>query len=295
MKVYNIMGKTKLWIGLSVTIVSLSIISVLVFGLRFGIDFTGGALLEATIPGATSESVRESLEAANFETKVQAESNNGYIIRFSPISEEQHQQVLQVLKDKYPDSKELQFTAVGPSVGAELARASIVAIIVLLLLIAAYIAFAFRKVSHPVASWKYGMVTLVAAFHDVIIPMGAFAAAGHFLGYQADTAFVAALLTILGYSINDTIVVLDRTRENLFRRRHEGSFANVVNHSIAETIARSLNTSFVILLPLVAIFIVGGATTRPFVFTIIVGIISGAYSSIFVASPLLVMWEKRKK
>ena len=134
---------------------------------------------------------------------------------------------------------------------------------------------------------------MIAAFHDVIIPLGVFAVLGHFFGYQIDMAFVAAALTILGYSINDTIVVLDRTRENLLRRRHSDmSFGDIVNTSVLETLARSLNTTFATLLPLLAVFIVGGATTRPFVLALIIGMLSGAYSSIFVASPLLVEWEK---
>jgi preprotein translocase subunit SecF len=289
----NIIKYSRIWIGLSVVIITLSLVSVAVFGLNFGIDFTGGSLIELKASNASVDELRSAVVATGHESTVQSGETDQYFVRMSPLDESEHQRVLAAIKVVYPEAVETRFDSVGPTIGNELKKASLTALVLLLVLIGAYIAWAFRKVSDPVPSWKYGVVTAVAAFHDVIIPLGVFAILGKVLGYQADTAFVAALLTILGYSINDTIVVLDRTRENLFRHRHaEMTFGEIVNQSIIETLGRSLNTTFATLLPLVAIAVLGGETTRPFVIALIVGILSGAYSSIFVASPLLVLWEK---
>lgn len=290
---FNLMRYSGLSLAISSILIAAAIASVIIFGLNFGIDFTGGSIMDVTIADTSSDAVRQVVTEAGFEPRVQASEDNHYLIRLEQISEEQHQAVLTALKTHYEDTEEARFDLVGPVVGQELKKASVRALIILLVLIALYISWAFRKVSLPVASWKYGLVTLLAAFHDVIIPLGAFAILGHFLGYQVDTAFVAALLTILGYSINDTIVVLDRTRENLFRNRHNNlPFGDIVNKSIIETLGRSLNTTLTTLLPLFAILILGGESTRSFVLALIIGILSGAYSSIFLASPLLVLWEK---
>ena len=191
------------------------------------------------------------------------------------MTDEQHQAILTAVKSVSADAVEIRFDTVGPAIGGELKIASLKATALMLLLITLYVAWAFRKVTRPVASWKYGVVTMISAFHDVIIPLGVFAVLGHYFGYQVDMAFVAAVLTILGYSINDTIVVLDRTRENLIRHRHgDTSFGDIVNKSVLETIARSMNTTFATMLPLLAVFIVGGSTTRPFVLALLIGMLS---------------------
>jgi preprotein translocase subunit SecF len=274
-------------------IVGLALLSIAVFGLNFGIDFTGGSLLEIHAADTNVEALRKAVADAGHEATVQQSDTGAYFVRLSPLTEEEHQHILAEIKKAAPNAEEAKFDSVGPTIGNELKRASLTALILLLVLIGVYIAWAFRKVSYPVKSWKYGVVVMVAAFHDVVIPMGAFALLGKIFGYQVDTAFVAAMLTILGYSINDTIVVLDRTRENLFRHRFsDRTFGEIVNASIIETLGRSLNTTLATILPLLAIFMLGGETTRPFVLALIIGIISGAYSSIFVASPLLVFMQK---
>ncbi len=290
------MRYAKVSVGVSASIIVASIILIATLGLNLGIDFTGGSIMDIQVPEASSEELNQVVTAAGFEARVQASEANHYLVRLPQITEEQHQQILLALKERFATLEETRFDVVGPVVGKELQQSSIRAVIVLLVLIGLYVAWAFRKVSFPVASWKYGIITLITAFHDVIVPLGVFAVLGRVIGYQIDTAFVAALLTILGYSINDTIVVFDRTRENLFRSRHEQkAFSEIVNKSIIETIGRSLNTTLTTLLPLFAILIVGGESTRPFVLTLIIGIISGAYSSIFLASPLLVLWERWKR
>lgn len=295
MKQIDIIGRSKIWLSLSSVLVITCIASLLAFGLNLGIDFTGGSLLDIRFEQTVEASAIEAaLSDLGHTVLVQASDDNGFLIRMETIDQEQHDAVLTVL-GSLGTFEELRFDSVGPVIGDELQRASIWAMVILLALIVLYVAWSFRKVSEPVASWKYGLLTIGAAVHDVIIPLGIFAALGHFYGYQVDTAFVAALLTILGYSINDTIVIFDRTRENLTSNRHgDHSFGDIVNKSILQSFARSINTSFTTLLVLFAIFFFGGETTKPFILALIIGVISGAYSSIFLASPLLVWWERKK-
>lgn len=294
MKSLNLMRWSSVSLGFSVFMVAASLIALFVFGLQYGVDFTGGTLLELRVPSLEkTEDLRAALEQAGFaEMTVQAGESDEVFVRTGSLTEEQHQAVLSTVQAAYADATEVQYTFVGPSVGAELRRSAMIAVVVLLVLIALYVAWAFRNVSTQVSSWKFGVTTLLTAAHDVIIPLGVFAVLGKVWGYQVDTAFVAAILTILGYSINDTIVVFDRTREHLSRHRSGESFRELVNRSVNETLARSINTTLAVLLPLLAIFFVGGVSTRPFVLALIVGILAGAYSSIFMASPFLVLWHE---
>lgn len=290
----DIIRRSKLWLAISATLTVAAIACIAIFGLRFGIDFTGGSLVSVDfVNDVVQEDVRATASALGYEPVVQQATDGSTLIRVRPMNEDEHQSMLTALRTAHGDLTELRFDSVGPVVGEQLKKQTTIAVILVLVLIAFYVAWAFRKVSEPVRSWKYAVVTLISALHDVIIPLGVFSVLGQILGYSVDTAFVAAILTILGYSINDTIVVFDRTRENLFRRRHnEEPFGETVNRSINETLGRSLNTTLTTMLPLLAIVIFGGESTRPFAITLLVGIISGAYSSIFLASPLLVLSEK---
>lgn len=290
----NIIPRSKLWLTISGVLVALSIAAVAAFGLNPGIDFTGGALMSMRFDAVPEqEALRRTVSELGYDPLVQQADDGSTLIRVRPINEDEHQAILAGLREQFGALDEQRFDSVGPVVGSELKKKAIVAIVLVLVLIAAYIAWAFRKVSEPVVSWKYGLITLLTAFHDIIIPLGVFAALGRVYGYQADTAFVAALLTILGYSINDTIVVFDRTRENLHRHRHQAApFGATVNRSINETLARSVNTTLSTLLPVLAIVIFGGESTRPFAITLLAGIAAGAFSSIFFASPLLALSEK---
>lgn len=294
MKSLNIMRLSKVWLFVSGSLVALALVALAVFGLQYGVDFTGGALIELRIPSlAQTNDLRSAIESAGFEdVTVQSGEGEQVFVRTGAISEVDHQALLTSIQAAYSDATESQYTFVGPAVGEELRRSALIAVVLLLVLIAVYVAWAFRNVGTQVSSWKFGVATLVTAAHDVIIPMGVFAVLGKVWGYQVDTAFVAAILTILGYSINDTIVVFDRTREHLTRMRGGDSFRELVNKSVNETLARSINTTLAVLIPLTAIFFVGGDSTRPFVLALMVGILAGAYSSIFVASPLLVLWEE---
>ncbi len=293
MKSFNLIGQSKLWLLISGVITLCALVGLGTYGLNFGIDFTGGSLMQISAPETSVDALRNAVSASGLEPVIQQGEGDTYFIRLAPITEEEHQSALSAIKTVSADAMEIRFDTVGPVIGDELKRSAVMASVLLLVLILVYVAWAFRRVTQPVASWKYGVVTLISAFHDVVIPLGVFAVLGRTFGYQIDLAFVAAILTILGYSINDTIVVLDRTRENLLRHRHShASFGEIVNTSVMETIARSLNTTFSSFLPLLAVFLIGGETTRPFVLALMIGLVSGAYSSIFIASPLLVEWEK---
>ncbi|MCX6785620.1 MAG: protein translocase subunit SecF [Candidatus Komeilibacteria bacterium] len=194
---------------------------------------------------------------------------------------------------KYSSFEEIKFDSIGPILGQELKQKTIYAIIIVLIAIIAYIGFAFRKVSYPVESWKYGLAAIIALIHDVTIVPGVFAALGHFLNIQVDAYFVTALLTLLGFSVHDTIVTFDRIRENLPRNQHK-TFEEIINQSVNETLTRSLNTSFTAILVLAAVFLFGGVTTKYFVLALMLGVFVGTYSSIFIASPLLLIFYRFK-
>ncbi len=294
---FPIIKQRKIWFGFSAILLVASIYGLVAYGLNLGVDFTGGSLIELRISGeASNTQMRELIESQGFgEVRVQASEGGDYLIRLQALNEEQHQALLTAIETSFGETEELRFDFVGPVIGAELARKAIWSVVVLLILIVLYVAWAFRKVAHPVTSWKYGVLTMVTALHDVIVPLGVFAFLGHFYGYQVDSAFVAAILTILGYSINDTIVVFDRTRENLAQRSSEDPFEEVVNRGVNQSLARSLNTTLTTLLALVAVYFFGGDTTRQFALALMIGIATGAYSSVFIASPLLVVWEKWKR
>ncbi len=285
------------WFALSGAMIVGSLLAVATLGLNESIDFTGGSLMELKFEGsmpATADVAKDLTDAGFKAVTVQSSGADEAIVRLESLDEARHQEALAALS-KSSKVQELRFDSIGPVVGKELRSSAFTGVAVTLLLIGVYIAWAFRKVSQPVAAWKYGVLTVLAAAHDVIVPVGVFAVLGHFYGWEVGTAFVAAILTILGYSISDTVVVFDRTRENLTHLAAGESFADVVEKSIQQTFVRSVNTSVTTLLALLAILVFGGDSTRPFALALFVGILVGTYSSIFIASPLLVEWELRSK
>lgn len=295
----DIVGHRKIFYALSGLLVLASVAALAVFGLNLGIDFTGGSLIEVEFSGSRPDvgELQERIAELNLgEVRFQPTGEEGVIIRLRHVDELTHQAILARLGagSEQPGAaiSERRFDTIGPTIGRELGRKSFLAIGLAILAIVSYIALAFRKVSQPVASWKYGLVTVVALMHDVLIPGGFFAVAGRFWGYEVDTLFVTAVLTILGFSVHDTIVVFDRIRENLKKAAGAGDFAALVNQSVNETFVRSLNTSLTVLIALGAVYLFGGATTRIFSLTLIIGIVAGTYSSIFIASPLLVTWHQ---
>ncbi|GMU74431.1 MAG: hypothetical protein AMXMBFR44_6280 [Candidatus Campbellbacteria bacterium] len=291
----------KIFFAISAALVMLSIAAIAVWGLRFGVDFSGGSSVTVSYDGVTPETavVAASLEKAGFEGSVVRESGEqGINIRTKTLSEGDRTKLLEALATEGSGTPAIErLSSVGPSVGQELRRKTVWAIILVLLMIIMYLAFTFRKVSEPVSSWIYGLVAIATLAHDVIIPAGVVAVLGRFAGLEADTLFVVALLTILGVSVNDTIVVFDRIRENLHlkeERHTKETFAQTVGESLQQTYVRSFNTSFTIVLVLLVLFFLGGPTIHSFILTLLVGQIAGTYSSIFLASPLLVVIGERK-
>lgn len=287
----NIIRLRKVWYAVSVVLVGSSILSVAMFGLKQGIDFTGGSSLSIRFderPTPTQiEASLASLELGGM--TVQPVGERDVNLRMKTLTEDAHQKVLSTLSAAYGKATELQFDSVGPSVGEELRTKSLTALFVVFLSIMAFVAWSFRKVTAPVQSWKYGVITIITAFHDVILPIGVFAILGKLYGDEIGTPFIAAVLTVMGYSINDTIVVFDRVRENL--QKTSGTFEEIVERSVQQTKLRSFNTSMTTLLTMIAVYLFGGASIKDFSLALIVGIATGTYSSIFIASPLLVTWN----
>ncbi|MFH1175666.1 MAG: protein translocase subunit SecF [bacterium] len=287
----QIISKRKIWFIFSGSLVVASIAASLVWGLNFGIDFSGGSLAEFEFSQQrpANDEIKESLKEINLsglDVAISGEKN--VILRFKDT--EKRVEMENKLKEKFPDASEVNFESVGPTIGRELKINSVKALVLVIIGIVIYVAWAFRHVSEPIASWKYGVAAVIALIHDVLIVVGVFAILGRFYGVEVGVPFIAALLTILGYSVNDTIVVFDRTRENL--AKISGDYDGIVNTSINETIARSINTSFTTFLALTAVYIFGGETTKYFMLALMVGIVVGTYSSIFLASPIMVVWEK---
>lgn len=291
----NVIGKRKIYYIISAIAVVLSVSALALWGLQFGIDFKGGSILEvyySTLPDLNL--VSDSLRPLGLnDLKISPLGLNSAILRFRETDEVTHQNIVKIITAEAEKNKiqvdERRFSSIGPTIGAELKQKSIKAVIIVLLGISFYIAWAFRKVSQPISSWRYGVVTLIALFHDLIIPIGLFAYLGRFYGIEVGANFIVALLVILGFSVHDTIVVFDRIRENL-KRYGQLDFMTLVNQSIGETLVRSLNTSLTVLLTLAALYIFGGESLKYFVLALMVGIFSGTYSSIFIAAPLLVTW-----
>ena len=285
-----------IFLTISAAIVLGSILAVCIFGLHKSIDFTGGTQLEVTYTTVRPETalVQGVLSKDGLpDAVVQQEGTNSLSLKSRALSESERVTVLADLSigGQYPITEtQTTFTSIGPSVGRELASKAIVAIIVVVIAIVLYIAFAFRSVSKPVSSWKYGLIAIATLVHDIAIPSGVFALLGHFYGAEVDTLFVVALLTVLGISVSDTIVVFDRIRENL-KNHTATTFADTVGKSLNQTFVRSINTSLTVILVLIALFFFGPIATKNFALVLIVGMFFGTYSSIFVASPLLVIVE----
>lgn len=284
-----------LFYAFSIILVIASIVALTVWGLRLGIDFTGGTLVNVSYEGTrpSQETLAQSLSSIDDNASIRPSGDDSYIIRMRPVSQEEKGVVMNVISINNTASTSVNaFDSIGPVLGAEAVRKAGVSIILVILAIVLYITFAFRKVSDPVQSWKYGLTAIIALAHDVIIPVGVFAVLGQFAGYEVDTLFVTALLVILGFSIHDTIVVFDRIRENLRTSSSRKTFAEIVGDSISQTMVRSINTSMTTLIALVVLYFFGGSSTEHFSLALIIGIAAGTYSSIFVGSSLLVTLEK---
>jgi preprotein translocase subunit SecF len=294
----------KIWFALSALLLALSIGAMLKYGFRPSIDFRGGTLTEVHYSSAKPEKseIESWVAARNYGGfSVRPTGADGYVIRTGELNEGEKDMLrAAITPPTHLGTVERQNT-IGPTAGAELESKAVKAIAVVILMIVLFVAFAFRKVSKPVSSWKYALATIIALAHDVIIPTGVFVFLGHLLGIEIDLLFVTGLLAILGYSVHDTIVVFDRIRENLSvnqERSVREEFETTVGKSVNQTFARSINTSLTIFITLLALYIYGSPATETFSLLLIVGLIAGTYSSIFVASPLLVTfynWQKKGK
>ena len=288
----------KIMFAASMVIVLAALVLFGTYGLQLGVYFKGGSMTEIEfLKGRPDTNAVRDVLAKNPAFKdlsVSAAGEQSLVVRAAQLTEANHQALLTAVDGAFKSNepREVRFDSIGPAIGEELKSRSLWAIVLVLIAIAAYIALMFRAMRRILSPWAMSLATMVALVHDVILPVGLFAALGHWAGVEINAVFVAAILTIMGYSISDTVVVFDRVRENILRGV-KATFPEVVHLSIMQTLARSIATNITTLLSLVAIYFFGGAGIKYFALALIVGIFSGAYSSIFVASPILV-WMGRK-
>lgn len=293
----DIIGKKWLYFALSGIVIIPGLISLLLFGLRYSIEFTGGTLLEVKLAGSKvkgdTELIKLTVENEGVDVaSIQTTSQDTFLLRTKPIDKSKSIAIEESLRKKFQGEViEERFETVGPTIGKELTQKAILAVITASIAIIVYIALAFHKVPKPASPWRFGICAVLALIHDVLVVVGVFSLLGHFYKVEIDALFVTAILTVIGFSVHDTIVVFDRIRENL-RKMTGQTFAEVVNESIIQTLARSLSTSLTVIFTLLALFLFSTGSLRWFVVALLVGIITGTYSSIFNASPLLVVWQE---
>lgn len=294
---------SRVWIGLAVATAVAAIVMLAMWGLKPGIDFTGGSLVELSFSqqSPASEEMQAVVEQSGVkQVLIQKSENNRMILRTEFLSEDQHSALIKGIQEKFQtnDNKitEDRFETIGSAISQQLRSRALWAIVLVSGSIIIYLAFAFRSVSKPIASWKYGAIAIATLFYVVLVVVGIFAALGRFKGVEVDIAFVVAILTVLGYSVNDSIVVYDRIRERLLKHSIE-DFGQLVNIGLNETLARSINTVSAVLLPLFALYFFGGPSVHYFSLALLLGMALSTVASIFVASPLLVMvynWQQRR-
>lgn len=294
----NILQHRRIWYAISMALLVPGLVFLAMGGLKFGIDFTGGSLIQfAFADSARPETaeMQDTIAGAEVGTvQVQLIEENGILIRLKELTAEEHTKVLDAVTVAYPGASEVSYSSVGPTIGQELQSRAVTALVLVLLGIVAYISWAFRSSSGRLSGLAFGVNAIIALLHDVAILFGVFAALGYFASVEIDILFVTAVLTVLGFSVHDTIVVFDRIREGL-RRGSGASVETVINQSINETFVRSINTSVTVLLVLIALYFFGGSSIQYFVLALMIGMLVGTYSSIFIASPLLLFWVKRKR
>ena len=293
-KVPQIIQKKWLWFSLSAILIIPGIIAWSVWGIKVGVDFKSGTIIEyQSTNNLTLDEVRAGISSVDLKNKViSLTGDRGFVLKTEALTDTQHQQLNETVGKNIVGTTEKAYTTVGPTIGKDQTTKAVWRVIIASLAIIFYIAFAFRKVSKPASSWRFGVCAVTALLHDILFVLGAFAILGRFIGFiEVDSLTVTALLTIMGFSVHDTIVVFDRIRENL-RLNPGGDFEHIANNSVVQTLARSLNTSLTVLIVLLALFLLGGESIKGFTLALLIGITTGTYSSIFNATPLLVVWQK---
>ena len=276
------------------------IISLATFGLNLAIDFTGGSVFEYDLGRTDVEkaTIRQIFAEKEVETEsVSFRGSGRVVVKTKPVSTEVGKELTDLLTERLSrndenQAEQISFETVGPSIGAETTKKAFSALAVASVGILLYIAFAFRNIPKPYSSFRFGTTAIAAMLHDAVLVLGIFSILGHYLGVQIDALFITAVLTVIGFSVHDTIVVFDRIRENLKKLPGNWDFEEIVNYSVVETLNRSIATSLTVIVVLLALYLLGGESIRWFVLALLVGIASGTYSSIFTASPILVLWEK---
>jgi len=299
MKEFDFLRPAKYFFVISAVATLVSIVLVFVPGPRYSIEFTGGTRSELTVPASKTQqdvlSAFTSFEKMDLVPTVNRMQNGNFLVRMKGIDAAMHNELLAHLETRLGDFTEVQYTTIGPTVGATLKTHSFYALLVASLGIIVYLAFAFRKIPRRYSPWKFGVVAVATLLHDVMVTVGIFIVLGRFTNFEVDTLFVTALLTILGYSVNDTIIIFDRIRDNLFLQERKEDFPTIANRSINQTWKRSCFTSGSTLVMLFSLYFLGSESIKWFVLTLITGILLGTYSSVFVATPLLVYWNKRQQ
>lgn len=299
---YKFIKYTKVWFAISAIAILIGVGAMInnkiTIGssLVYGIDFTGGSVMEFEFEGdlkPTTDELYTAIDAAfpDSVSQITVTDQNTYIVQSKDMSEQQLQAVRSSVTETVGDFELLRFNTIGPKIGSNLKQKAIIALVIASIAIVLYIAYAFRKVPKKVSPWRFGFAAILALVHDILITLGVFA----LLGFEVNVFFITALLTIMGFSVHDTIVVFDRIRENLKKQGRDDTFGDIADISLNQTLSRSINTSVSTLFPLVALYIWGAEVIRIFVFALIVGIIVGTYSSIFIASPILAIWQERRR
>ncbi len=290
----QIIAYKNIWLSISTIAVVISLLGFFTVGLNYGIDFTGGTLIELQFSNTrpTVAELTTVLKEFNVQQVIQPVGTEEVIIRTIQLSEQLHRDIIARVQEKFGTVNEIRFDSIGPALGRELGQKTIIAIVMACTAIVLYLAFTFRRVSRPVASWKYGIIAVIALLEDIIILVGIFVLLGKVFHIEVDTSFVAALLTTLGYAVQDAIVTFDRVRERL--PRSPDSFAATVNRSLNETLVRSLFTGSTAILVVLPVYLWGGDTIKNFLLALMIGIVVGTFTTLFVASSLLVLWQKSR-
>jgi preprotein translocase subunit SecF len=292
----NIVKHKTIYFLISLLVIIPGIVSLLLFGLKLSIDFSGGSriafLSSKTIAQQDVTKIRHYFSEQKVQIATLQNSGKELILRTPPLNQQKHNQVMKLINVNLPQLKEDSFETVGPTIGSETTTNAIEGVALASLAIVIYIALAFRQVPKPANSLMFGICAVIALLHDALVVLGIFSILGHFWGVEVDSLFVTAILTVIGFSVHDTIVVFDRIRENL-KKTFTLPFDQLVNKSLLETMGRSLNTSLTVVLVLFTLLLFGGESIKWFVVALLIGVVSGTYSSIFNASLLLVVWQER--